>query len=60
MRPVVVFEEATSSQSRTRYSKSTPIAASADEQFADMADRANDGGAYSGLSWTSGLRVGWP
>ena len=29
-------------------------------QFADMADRANDGGAYSGISWTTGLRVGWP
>ena len=26
---------------------------------AEMKDRANDGGAYSGLSWTSGLRVGW-
>jgi phosphate-selective porin OprO/OprP len=26
---------------------------------AEMRDRANDGGAYSGLSWTSGLRVGW-
>jgi phosphate-selective porin OprO/OprP len=29
-------------------------------QFGDMADRANDGGAYSGTSWTSGVRVGWP
>jgi phosphate-selective porin OprO/OprP len=28
-------------------------------QFADMQDRANDGGAYSGTSWTTGLRVGW-
>lgn len=28
-------------------------------QFADMNDRANDGGVYSGLSWTTGLRVGW-
>ena len=28
-------------------------------QWADMADRANDGGRYSGLSWTAGLRVGW-
>jgi phosphate-selective porin OprO/OprP len=28
-------------------------------QFADMEDRANDGGAYSGVSWTTGLRVGW-
>jgi len=28
-------------------------------QFADMNDRANDGGAYSGLSWTTGLRVSW-
>jgi phosphate-selective porin OprO/OprP len=28
-------------------------------QFADMNDRANDGGAFSGLSWTTGLRVGW-
>jgi phosphate-selective porin OprO/OprP len=28
-------------------------------QWADMADRANDGGEYSGLSWTTGLRVGW-
>jgi phosphate-selective porin OprO/OprP len=29
-------------------------------QRAVMRDRRNDGGAYSGLSWTSGLRVGWP
>jgi phosphate-selective porin OprO/OprP len=28
-------------------------------QFADMDDRANDGGAYSGVAWTAGLRVGW-
>jgi phosphate-selective porin OprO/OprP len=28
-------------------------------QFADMNDRANDGGAYSGTAWTTGLRVGW-
>ena len=28
-------------------------------QFADMNDRAGDGGAYSGVSWTTGLRVGW-
>jgi phosphate-selective porin OprO/OprP len=28
-------------------------------QWADMNDRANDGGEYSGLSWTTGLRVGW-
>lgn len=28
-------------------------------QFADMNDRVNDGGAYSGVSWTTGLRVGW-
>jgi phosphate-selective porin OprO/OprP len=28
-------------------------------QYADMDDRANDGGAYSGLSWTTGLRIGW-
>ena len=28
-------------------------------QFADMDDRAGDGGAYSGISWTTGLRVGW-
>jgi phosphate-selective porin OprO/OprP len=29
-------------------------------QVADMNDRANDGGAYSGTSWTTGLRIGWP
>jgi phosphate-selective porin OprO/OprP len=28
-------------------------------QFADMIDRANDGGAYSGVAWTTGLRIGW-
>ena len=28
-------------------------------QFADMRDSANDGGAYSGTSWTTGLRIGW-
>ena len=28
-------------------------------QWADMNDRAGDGGAYSGVSWTTGLRVGW-
>jgi phosphate-selective porin OprO and OprP len=28
-------------------------------QWADMNDRANDGGEYSGLSWTTGIRVGW-
>jgi phosphate-selective porin OprO/OprP len=28
-------------------------------KFADMNDRANDGGVYSGVSWTSGLRVSW-
>ena len=28
-------------------------------QFADMRDRANDGGGYSGTSWTTGLRIGW-
>ena len=28
-------------------------------QFADMNDRADDGGTYSGVSWTTGLRVGW-
>jgi phosphate-selective porin OprO/OprP len=28
-------------------------------QFADMKDRANKGGAYSGVAWTTGLRVGW-
>ena len=28
-------------------------------QWADMNDRANDGGSYSGAAWTTGLRVGW-
>jgi phosphate-selective porin OprO/OprP len=28
-------------------------------QFADMNDRANDGGIYSGVAWTTGLRVSW-
>jgi phosphate-selective porin OprO/OprP len=28
-------------------------------QIADMEDRAGDGGEYSGVSWTTGLRVGW-
>jgi phosphate-selective porin OprO and OprP len=28
-------------------------------QWADMDDRANDGGAFNGVSWTSGLRIGW-
>jgi phosphate-selective porin OprO/OprP len=28
-------------------------------QYADMNDRADDGGAYSGMSWTTGLRIGW-
>lgn len=28
-------------------------------QRADMSDRADDGGAYSGTAWTTGLRVGW-
>jgi len=28
-------------------------------QYADMNDTANDGGAYSGLSWITGVRVGW-
>jgi hypothetical protein len=25
-----------------------------------MNDRANDGGAYSGVSFVTGLRIGWP
>ncbi len=29
-------------------------------QFADMDDRAERGGAYSGVSWITGIRVGWP
>jgi phosphate-selective porin OprO/OprP len=28
-------------------------------QFADLQDRADDGGAYSGTSWVTGLRLGW-
>jgi phosphate-selective porin OprO/OprP len=28
-------------------------------QIAELEDRAGDGGAYSGVSWTSGLRIGW-
>jgi phosphate-selective porin OprO and OprP len=28
-------------------------------QWADMNDRAEDGGEYSGVAWTTGLRVGW-
>ena len=28
-------------------------------QWADMKDRMNDGGEYSGVGWTTGLRVGW-
>jgi phosphate-selective porin OprO/OprP len=28
-------------------------------QYGDMSDRAADGGAYAGLAWTTGLRVGW-
>jgi phosphate-selective porin OprO/OprP len=28
-------------------------------QWARMQDQADDGGAYSGTSWTTGLRVGW-
>lgn len=28
-------------------------------QFAEMLDGANDGGAYSGTAWTTGLRIGW-
>jgi phosphate-selective porin OprO/OprP len=28
-------------------------------QFAEMEDRAGDGGAYSGVAWTTGLRVSW-
>ena len=27
--------------------------------FGEMTDVANDGGAYSGTSWVTGLRVGW-
>ena len=28
-------------------------------QWADMKDRNDDGGEYSGVAWTTGLRVGW-
>jgi phosphate-selective porin OprO/OprP len=28
-------------------------------QFGDMNDRAADGGLYSGVAWTTGLRVSW-
>jgi phosphate-selective porin OprO/OprP len=28
-------------------------------QWARMTDRADDGGAYAGTAWTSGVRVGW-
>jgi len=28
-------------------------------QIAAMDDRQEDGGAYSGMSWTTGIRVGW-
>lgn len=28
-------------------------------QFEHMRDLANDGGAFSGTSWTTGLRIGW-
>ena len=28
-------------------------------QWAEMRDRANDRGAYAGVAWTSGVRVGW-
>ena len=28
-------------------------------QWADMNDRASDGGEYTGISWTTGVRVGW-
>lgn len=28
-------------------------------QFADMQDRANDGGQYSGWAWTTGFRLAW-
>lgn len=28
-------------------------------QYADMNDRARDGGSYSGWSWTTGFRVSW-
>jgi phosphate-selective porin OprO and OprP len=28
-------------------------------QYADMTDRAGDGGAYTGWSWTTGFRISW-
>ena len=28
-------------------------------QFADLTDRTDEGGNYSGVSWTTGLRVSW-
>lgn len=28
-------------------------------QYVDMNDRPNDGGAWHGVSWTTGLRVSW-
>jgi phosphate-selective porin OprO and OprP len=28
-------------------------------QYADMRDRANDGGAYTGWSWVGGFRISW-
>lgn len=28
-------------------------------QYADMDDRAGDGGAYSGWAWTTGFRISW-
>ena len=28
-------------------------------QWADLNDEVNDGGAFSGLSWVTGLRIGW-
>ena len=28
-------------------------------QSVNMEDRAADGGVYSGVSWTTGIRVGW-
>jgi phosphate-selective porin OprO and OprP len=27
--------------------------------YADMDDRASDGGQYSGIGWTTGIRLGW-
>ncbi len=28
-------------------------------QYVDMIDRASNGGAYSGFSWTTGFRISW-